>query len=260
MTMHMQKRDASKLSIPVYYFKRAFYKYVFRKAVIKSKKIIVPSEAVKEELVDHFGFDRGKAVVTHEGIDLLPVNKDTGKVLKKYGLNKSKYFLYVGNTYPHKNLKRAIKAVLHLNESREEKVLFAIASSRDIFTNRLKGKKYVQLLGFVPDSDLGALYANSIAFAYPSLAEGFGLQGLEAMSTGTLVLASDIPVFKEIYRDNAIYFNPRDVSSIANSMESALKMGKKERVKRISKSKELCKFYSWPKMAEETLKIYNLGK
>ena len=77
------------------------------------------------------------------------------------------------------------------------------------------------------------------------------------MNAGTLSLVSDIPVFREVYKDAAIYFNPYDFSSIAKTMKEVLQLNKEERRKRIESGQEFVKRYSWRKMAEETLKIYN---
>ena len=170
----------------------------------------------------------------------------------------SKYFLYVGNAYPHKNLKRLFEAVKGLNENLEEKVILKVVSSKNVFLKRLEKKKneYVELLGFVPEDKLKSLYKNSLAFVFPSLSEGFGLPGIEAMEAGTLVLASDIPVFREIYQDAAIYFNPYDFSSIQKSLENAVGMSEEIRNEKIAYSQKFIKRYSWEKMAKETLKIY----
>ncbi len=94
---------------------------------------------------------------------------------------------------------------------------------------------------------------------FPSLSEGFGLPGLEAMNAGTLALTSDIPVFREVYKDAAIYFNPYDFSSIADTMKEVLKLSKEKRKEKIEYGKEFVKRYSWRKMAEETLKVYEGG-
>src|SRR3989344_4062482 len=141
----------------------------------------------------------------------------------------SRYFIYAGNAYPHKNLDRLMEAV------KAAEVDLYIASSRNVFTKRLEEKKneYVKLLGFVPDEKLKELYKNSIAFVFPSFSEGFGLPGIEAMEAGTLVLCSDIPVFREIYKDAAIYFNPYDLSSIEKVMKNALFLTAEERKSKI---------------------------
>ena len=176
---------------------------------------------------------------------------------------KVEYFIYTGNAYPHKNLHRLIETVVLLNKNSDHKIKLYIVSSRNVFTHRLikyvknlNAERYIDLLGFVEDEKLINLYKKSIAFIYPSLSEGFGLPGIEAMRAGTLLLASNIPIFKEVYDSNAIYFNPLDFSSIENAMRIAIKMKKEERENRIKKSQEFVKKYSWRKMAEETLRMY----
>ena len=191
------------------------------------------------------------------------IGKRIPSVPVKYRLKGEKYLLYVGNAYPHKNLERVVEAVKYLNEEKKLGVIFAVATSGNYFTNKLKreveklgAQNYVKLLGFVPDEDLADLYNNSTAFIYPSLAEGFGLPGIEAMGAGTLVLASNISVFREVYKDNAFYFNPYDFSSIAKVIEHTLKLKTSERKRVISKSQEFIKRYSWSKMAKQTLEVY----
>ncbi|HUC95137.1 MAG TPA: glycosyltransferase family 1 protein [Candidatus Saccharimonadales bacterium] len=176
---------------------------------------------------------------------------------------KAEYFVYVGNAYPHKNLVRLIQAIVFMNKKMNTKIELKIASSRNVFTQRLQSEidsqnagKYVTLLGFVSDNELVSLYKNTIGFVFPSLSEGFGLPGIEAMRAETLVLASDIPVFKEIYKDNAIYFDPLDFTSIEKAMEDVMNMDTHLREEKIGKAKNFVKSYSWAKMARETLNIY----
>src|SRR5258708_2160435 len=127
------------------------------------------------------------------------------------------YFIYTGNAYPHKNLELVIKSIALLNQETNIKIMFFVVTSRNIFIRRLEkfikkrgAKEYVKLLGFVDDEKLQELYKKSVGFIYPSLSEGFGLPGLEALNAGTVLLASDIPVFREIYGRHAIYFDPTD--------------------------------------------------
>lgn len=264
MLMHkFNGLSATTLPWPIYFLKQIIYKNVFKKGVTSSRNIIVPSNTVKKELVDYYNLDDRKVKVILEGYDeKIQSNYNPAPVLKKYGIT-TKYFIYTGNAYPHKNLNRLIEAVVSLNRETDNKTVLVIASSRNIFTERLqkvidnlKANKFVKLIGFVTDFDLGVLYKASVGFVFPSLSEGFGLPGLEAMSCSTLLLCSDIPVFKEIYGDNAIYFNPLDFSSIQNSMKIALEMDLSKRNIRIIQAQKFVKKYSWTKMAEETLEIY----
>lgn len=262
--MHKQKGlEATTLPFCSYFIKRLGYKTVFRRAVMRAERVIVPSESVKKEVVDYYQIDPGKISVTYEGLDERILQKEDGKkVMAKYQIDSS-YFIYAGNAYPHKNLKRAVEAVVQLNKQTDKKVLLVVATSRGVFEKRLKTEiekigaaEYVRLLGYIPDSDLGALYENSLAFVFPSLSEGFGLPGLEALASGTILIASDIPVFREVYKESAFYFNPFDFTSIEKSMQDVIRMKDEQRKEVIDKGKEFAKRYSWSKMARETLRIY----
>jgi glycosyltransferase involved in cell wall biosynthesis len=218
---------------------------------------------VASELTKYFGLDRKKVIAINEGINEAYLKKkDIISARKHYNL-KNKYFIYTGNVYPHKNIERAIEAVKLLNDRMGKKVVLVIVGSRDVFHKKLKrcirelrAEGYVKTLGFVPDSYLRSLYRDSVAFVYPSLSEGFGLQGLEVMASGTLLLASNIAVFKEIYKDNPLFFNPYDFSSIARVMQDAVEMKKVDRARRIKRARKFIRRYSWVKMARKTLAVY----
>jgi glycosyltransferase involved in cell wall biosynthesis len=111
---------------------------------------------------------------------------------------------------------------------------FIIAGVKNGFRKRLENyindvnaDKYVKLLGFVKEEELPILYKNSLGFIYPSLSEGFGLQGLEAIASGTILACSNIPVFKEIYEFHAFYFDPLDPASISVLYIQFIILGKK---------------------------------
>lgn len=256
-------REATTLPFFIYPFKRLAYKSIFANSVKKASHIIVPSNFTKQELIKCYSLTKPKVTVIYEGVeDRVQTIKSRSSVLEKYNID-SPYFIYTGNAYPHKNLKRAVEAISELNTSSHQKILLLIASGRGVFTQRLQklvkktgAEKYVLTLGFVPDKDLFILYKNSVGYLYPSLYEGFGLPGLEAITAGTLLLASDIPVFHEVYKSHALYFNPFDFSSIVSTMKDALEMELKKRHKLITESREFVKAYSWRKMAEQTIKVY----
>lgn len=263
LLMHKQKGlEATTLSPIKYFVKRLGYKGVFAFAVRQSQMIIAPSNAVKDEIVDYYKIGGNKIAVTHEGVDVLPVIGDTKRILEKFGIS-SPYFIYTGNAYPHKNLKRAVEATVKLNKERKEPVLFVVTCARSTFTQKLEklademgATKYIKLLGFVPDHELGILYKNSLGFLFPSLSEGFGLPGLEAILSGTLTLASNIPVFKETYGDSVIYFDPLSSFSIKKAMNEVLLLTQEERTSLIKKAQKFARRYSWDKMARQTLKVY----
>ena len=259
--MQKQGRQASTLPFPVYYLKRFPFKYTAHFAVKRSEKIICPSKAVKQEIIDFYKVPEGKIMVTYEG---------AGKNIKFDKDSKTdhgKYFFYVGNAYPHKNLKTLIKALKELNKGLDEEVEMFIRTDKNEFRERLEryakqidAMKHVDFVNRLSDSELGELYHKSLAFVFPSFTEGFGLPGLEAIQNRTLLAASDIPVFKEVYGDNALYFDPNDHKDLVKAMRKVLSLSKNERQKRIKESQTLLKSYSWRKMAQETRKVYELFK
>lgn len=264
LLMHKQVGLKATTLPPFFYFiKRLGYKFVFRNAVLNARQIIVPTNVVKKEIEDYYQVQSDKIKVVYEGFDEDSFNKVVrSQDISKYDLQ-GQYFVYTGNAYPHKNLDRLVEAIASLNKGRDEFVNLAVVTSRNIFTKRLentvktfKAEKYVKILGFVPDSDMAAIYQKSVGLVTPSLSEGFGLPGIEAMSSGTLVLASNIPVYKEVYKDNAIFFNQLDFTSIESSLKQALSIKGSDRIKMINKAKAFAKNYSWSKMAKQTIDIY----
>jgi glycosyltransferase involved in cell wall biosynthesis len=262
LIMHKRNKSATTLSYPVYLAKRIPYKIVSRNAVFNSSQIITPSSTVKDEIVDYYKINSEKIKPVYEGYSEVYSKKNYYKeVLKKFGVD-GNYFIYTGNAYPHKNLELAVKAIKRIN-SEGLKVNFLIGGSRDVFKQRLEKlipsnevTESVKLLGYVEDKDLRSLYHYSDGFLFPSFSEGFGLPGVEAMAAGTVVLASEIPVFKEVYSDNAQYFNPYQVNSLVEVMKKVLNMSMEERGITIKKSQKFIQKYSWTKMAKEILKIY----
>ncbi|PJE57576.1 MAG: hypothetical protein COU82_00975 [Candidatus Portnoybacteria bacterium CG10_big_fil_rev_8_21_14_0_10_38_18] len=151
-------------------------------------------------------------------------------------LVKKPYLLYVGNNYPHKNLKRLKLAFRKLVKA---------------------GLNYDLILstGFVSEEELDKLYTNAALFVFPSLSEGFGLPPLEAMARGVPVVSSGVACLPEILGEAAIYFNPLDINDIAAKIKNTLS-DDRARKNLIQKGFERVKKYNWEKMARETLKVY----
>ena len=243
----------------VYLAKYLAYKKVFSNTVKKAEKIIVPSKAVKKQLIDVYPKTKSKIQVIYEGVDLkvsTPRRRPKGLLR-----GEQQYVVYAGNVYPHKNIRRLILAVKMVNQT--VKLELVIVSARSIFLKRLKktinefkADRFVTLLGFVEDKGLVLIYSQAKAFISPSLMEGFGLPGLEAMASGCPVVCSHIPVFKEVYNKAALYFNPKDVSDIKDKILKVIKMDEQERVNLVKAGEDQAKKYSWQKTARQTLEIY----
>ncbi len=266
--------EASTLPLPLYKAKLLGYKFIISSAAKNSKKIIVPTNAVKEDILRNLKIASEKIVVTYEGIDetvsSIEYKELSMKKNTKYKILNTKYFLYVGNAYPHKNLERLLEAFQQF-KIQNSKFKIPVQNSKlilvgkeDFFYKRLKEKvkkmdvgDSIQFFGEVSDWELKELYKNAKALVLPSLMEGFGLPALEAMSNNCQVLASNTPALKEVCQDAAIYFDPYDVDDLAKKMEDINSNNGYDYSENIKKGFQRSKMFSWKKMAEQTLKIYN---
>lgn len=245
---------ASTLPYPVYQAKRFGYKAVLNHAIKKSKKIIVPLHAVEKDLLETLHVPQDKIVVTKEGVDI-SVSK-SHKQPSEQG-----YFLYVGNAYPHKNLDRLVNAFVAFQHEQPHARLLLVGKD-DYFYRQLEERVRVEKfhgITFrhdVDDDELFSLYTHARAFISSSLMEGFGLPPLEAMSVSCPLLLSDIPSFREVCRDVAFYFDPRDGTDLKEKMAFVYNLPQKEKKKHIASGLKRVKQFSWKKMSQETLAIY----
>lgn len=162
---------------------------------------------------------------------------------------KAYQIVYTGNLYPHKNIGVLISAVERLQ------INLKIICARSVFEKRLPKSEYVEYLGRLSDEEMVKVYKNSQVFVFPSLIEGFGLPGLEAMAVGLPVIAANASCLPEIYGDAALYFDPHDVNDLISKIQSVL--SDKNLVKSLTqKGKQQVKKYSWAKMAKQTWEIY----
>ena len=162
---------------------------------------------------------------------------------------KSPYVVYTGNLYPHKNVGLLIQAAEKI------KIDVAIVCSRSVFEKRLPVSRHVHYLGRLSDHDLIDLYHRALAFVFPSLIEGFGLPGLEAMSVGLPVIAANASCLPEIYGSAALYFDPYSVDDLIAKIK-LLQSDQRLRAELISNGFAQAKKYSWAKMANQTRDIY----
>ncbi len=258
---HFSTGRSSTLPLPVYWLKLYAYKFILSRALRKAKKIIAVSYATKDEIVNLLEINPKKIIITYEGTDSAIQNSE----FRIQNLVKGKYFLYVGNAFPHKNLERLLEAFKNLISKSPDwqKISLVFVGKEDYFYKKLQ-KRVRQMnlsnntifLQNITDQELSGLYKNAIALVFPSLMEGFGLPALEAMANKCLVLASDIPSLKEICRDAALYFDPYNSSDIESKLEMLLLSDMNNFSDKIQKGEKRASTFSFEKMAKETLEIY----
>lgn len=256
---------ATTLGPLLYKIKYFGYRLVIGLGLRRAKKVITVSDCTKKELVKFFKINPEKIEVTYEacdGVEYGQLKMPERKHLVKFGIKKP-YLLYVGNAYPHKNLEGLMKIFPKLNLDCQ----LVLVGREDYFYKRMKeeikGKpieKNIIFTDFVSEAILADLYRNAQVYVFPSFVEGFGLPGLEAMSYGLPLAASNSSCLPEIYGDAAIYFNPKDEQDIMEKIKFVW-TDEPTRQNLIKLGLEQVKKYSWKNLAEKTLQIYqNAGK
>jgi glycosyltransferase involved in cell wall biosynthesis len=240
----------------VYWVKQQVYKYVNRRVPKKSKYVMVPSEFVKKDVADYAHIKPEKIIVTHESADEI---KEPAEPIKS--LQSKPFLFYVGRPQPHKNLARLIEAFAIIKKENPD-LLLVLAGRRDKMydsyindAQRLGVADSVIFTGYVTEGQLKWLYRSCRVYVFPSLSEGFGLPGLEAMLHRAPVASSMDTCLPEIYGDGAWYFNSLDVFDMARTINELL-INKELRNKLIRAGRQQAAKYSWQRMAEQTLDIY----
>lgn len=240
----------------VFWAKQQVYKWLNKRVARKSAHIITPSEYVKRDVADYCRVPLSKITVTLEAADMLPPGSQpyTPVVDKPF-------IMYIGRPTPHKNLARLIDAFvilqtiypdLHLVLAGKTDANYAL-HQRAVAQRSIKN---VIFTGFVPDEQYRWLLEHCQAYIFPSLSEGFGLPGLEAMLHGAPVVASNATCLPEILGDAAHYFDPLNVQDMATKIAEVLN-DQTLRSNLIHKGKTQAATYSWQRMAHQTLDVYN---
>lgn len=242
-------------------FKQLVYRRVVKRVARKSLAILTPSEYVKNDLVKFTGVSPDKITVTYEAAD--PITEPAQPLAILEG---QQFIMYVGRPMPHKNLDRLIEAFVKLKAQHPD-LMLVLAGQKDANYQRLEMEahehtiKNLVFTGRVSEGQLRWLYEHCAAYVFPSLSEGFGLPGLEAMVHGAPVVSSNTTCLPEIYGKAAHYFDPLDVTAMSDAINEVL-TDKFLRAELLMQGRQQIKKYSWQRTAEQTLEVYNrvLGK
>lgn len=171
-----------------------------------------------------------------------------------------KFLLYVGQQSDYKNIRRLIAAHQSLLAVHPDLKLILVGKKGVLGERNEKwvqdnSYKNVVFTGFVDDNELSWLYNNCAAYVFPSLMEGFGLPGLEAMHYGAPVISSNATCLPEVYGDAAMYFDPTNTNDMAEKINTVLS-DDTIRNELIEKGHLQVNKYSWERTAQQTLQVY----
>jgi glycosyltransferase involved in cell wall biosynthesis len=215
---------------------KRFYHQILSGKILQDRlriasEVIAVSKSMADELAEKTGFSQKKInvilnCISDDFFKQITAN-EAAEILRGFELPDRQYLLYCGNDLYHKNLtglfaamslmrsRRKSMPLLVLSGPPRQKMIFRMAKAAGI-------QNLVRILSKMDIRNLAHLYSRSIGLVAPSLAEGFGLPVVEAMASGIPVVCSDLPVFHEVTRGNALFFDPYSAESMAMEIDRLL--------------------------------------
>jgi glycosyltransferase involved in cell wall biosynthesis len=208
---------------------RMIYRSKFKSACARADAIIAISEQTKRDLIELYHVSENRIRVIYQDcnpIFQIPVETAQRKVItENYGINKP-YVLCVGTIEERKNQLNLVKAFALADMPDYQLVLVGKPTPytdkiRQIITEK-KLENRVTILNSVPNTHLPALYQHADVFAYISIYEGFGIPILEALKSGTPVLAAKGSCLEEAGGPGGLYADPTDLTDITQQLRTLL--------------------------------------
>jgi glycosyltransferase involved in cell wall biosynthesis len=226
---------------------RLIFRTVVPRSARRAARVLAISELTKRDLVELYGLPERKIVVT-------PLAADSGFTPNGAAPETEPYVLFVGALQPRKEAATAIEALALVGDDAPRLVLVGPdkggRAEAESAAERLGVE--VELRGHVPQEELAALYRGADCLVFPSRYEGFGLPVLEAMASGTPVVATAAGALPEVTGDAAILVEERNPVALAGGIERALADRERLRASGLARAAT----FSWAETARRTLAVY----
>jgi glycosyltransferase involved in cell wall biosynthesis len=229
------ERDASSMRRRT----RLVFKLVVPNAVRRARRVLTISERTKHDLVELYGASLAKVVVTHLGVD-----PEFAPDRERSGEPPEEFLLFVGSVEERKNPLAAARAARDLGRP-----LVVCGPVRDPALARELSELGVELRGYVGKDELASLYRRAACLVFPSRYEGFGLPVIEAMASGTPVVAAPDPAVVEVAGEAAVLVPPE---YLAEGVVRALS----ERERLVATGLERARRFSWLETARQVRDVY----
>lgn len=259
--------DMTTFLLPQYHIiKSRFVNIFYRRAIRNAKAIFTISYNSKKDILKIFSKEKNpdliKVIYLAASGCFCKINDINylGNIRNKYNLPEN-FILFVGTAEPRKNLIGLINAFSKIKMKINHKLV--IVGGRGWLNSEMyevikkKGlEEDVIFTGYVPETDLAAIYNLAELFVYPSFYEGFGIPVLEAMACGVPVVTSNTSSLPEVTGGSALLCDPYGNTDVWASAISSILIDKALRNQMILKGLEQAKKFSWEKTAKETLDIF----
>jgi glycosyltransferase involved in cell wall biosynthesis len=201
------------------------YRELVPRGIRAAAMTLTPTETVRQEVLAEFGVDPGRVAVTPLGVDEAWFAPPPADPVDAGLLDGPPFVLFVGTVEPRKGLPTLLEALRRCPPGTAPRLVMAGPPGWGPELDTAGAGLDVVRTGFLTDARLRRLVSAAEAVALPSRYEGFGLPVLEALASGTRVLASDLPVLREVGGEHVRYLPVGDADAWAEAL-AALTAGR----------------------------------
>jgi len=231
------------------------------RVLVEAARIITPSEAVRHEITEDGLAPPGRVRAIHHGPgQLAAVDRVGSGRLPDWA--PERFGLFVGTLEPRKNIETLLDTWARLRRRRPDAPALVVCGKVGWKDERLRreldrgcAEGWLHHPGYVANEELAGLYRGALLLAFPSHYEGFGLPVLEALAAGTPVVASDIPVLREVAGDAALYAPPDRPDLWTERIEALLDDGDLARSLG-TRGPERARRFTWERSADEHVEVF----
>lgn len=222
-------------------------------------EVIAVSKSIKEYIHQSYGIT---ANFIPNGVRAPRITESS--LIKKWGLEKNNYILYVARMIPHKNIHLLLGAYQELSIKHVDKKLVVVGGGMytDLYVKYLKSysknNKNIIFTGELPSNSrvLQELYSNAYLYVHPSESEGLSISILEAGSFGLPVLVSDIRENRDVIEQNGFYFKNKDPRDLRDKMEYLLNHRGVLILKKRLLQRSVATLYDWKILTKKITHVY----
>lgn len=266
LVLHVKSMHAFSTPDQLSWSVRTFRRLTYPRSARRTAAIIVNSESLRGEVLDHLRVDPGKLKLVYEGVDhgLFKIGDDPAahaESLGGYGINRP-FALFVSSLWPYKNVHGLLRAWALARPRLGGRQLLIVGWPRDqaylaslhALVRELGIGEDVVFCGGVDHEDTAKFYQSADVFLYPSFNESFGLTILEAMASGCPVVTSNTTAMPEIAGGAALLADPAQPHEIAERMVEALDPEIRRNL--VERGLARAAMFSWRSCAAGTLEVY----
>jgi len=229
--------------------------------VHRARRILFPTRAAAERISQRITIPAHRIAIVPHGVSLEPFESDPAKAAR--ATDRTPYLFLPASVERHKRIEVLIRSLLHVEDPKLEAWIAGTEELDPTYASELRRlaeqlglASRVRFLGPVPYSEILHYYRGAVALAFTSHLETFGQPMLEAMLAETPIIAADIPTFREIAGDIALYFPPDDSLQLARAADE-VRHEPDAAKERVARGRARAAEFSWKRSVDALCEVFH---